>query len=171
MKQILVLLTCASLLACSVDTPGTMPSDGGDPSLVSLQKPVPFRATLSGGGLPPVPSASCNGLLLTELAGEGIATHLGRFTAVQHHCLNPATFTFGNGVLEYTAANGHKVFGTYSGFLSPTPNPVIAEITGAWEFAGGTGRFASATGSGAASGQLDVTTGNFSLTLDGSISY
>jgi hypothetical protein len=171
MRYGLITLTVALYLVigCTHDAPTTN-TEGTSISSVA-KRPVPFRGTVRGGGPPPAPSAACGGLLLTELTGEGVATHLGRFTVVQSHCLNPATFTFTGGVITWTAANGDELHGTYSGSLAPTPDPIILQITGAFEFSGGTGRLANATGSGSATGPLDVTTGNFTLALDGTIAY
>jgi hypothetical protein len=174
MKYLLVFLPVlvCMVIGCS-DAPTSLPINSDQSSVGFLEKknPVPFSANLNGGSPPPVPSSECEGLLLTEITGEGNATHLGKFSAVQRHCLNPQNFTFDNGWLEYTAANGDKLYGSYSGFLSPTPDPIILEITGAFELTGGTGRFANAAGEGNASGWIDVTTGNFVLALDGDIIY
>jgi hypothetical protein len=115
----------------------------------------------------PAPSSECGGPLLIEITGSGVATHTGTFSATQRHCLNPATSTFSNGQLHYTAANGDEVWGEYDGGLAPTPDPIIVTISGEFEWTGGTGRFANATAGGTATGPLDVTTGIFTLALDG----
>lgn len=169
--SILVLLIAGLVHGCTMDSSTTAPPGENNSAVVSLKRPIPFKANLRGGSPPPAPSAECGGLLLTEIAGGGISAHLGRFTALQRHCLNPTTFTFNNGVLTYTGANGDELEGTYSGSLAPTPDPMIVEINGQFAFNGGTGRFANAEGNGAATGRLDVTNGNFILFLDGTISY
>jgi len=167
----LITLTLALFLVigCTHDAPTTYTAGT---SISSLEKrSVPFQATLRGGSPPPAPSSECGGLLLTEITGSGVATHLGTFSATQRHCLNPATFTFSNGQLRYTAANGDELWGEYEGGLAPTPDPIIVTITGEFEWTGGTGRFANATGGGSATGPLDVTTGIFTLASNGTIAY
>jgi hypothetical protein len=96
---------------------------------------------------------------------------MGLLAGTQYHCLNPATGEFTSGNFDYTAANGDHLLGTYSGFLVPTPDPIIFEITGGFVIIGGTGRFEDASGDGTPSGSVDVTTGDFVLNLDGSISF
>lgn len=173
MKQLRFLFALPMLfvLGCSSETGGDPASALISDSPPALHKDVPFKAALQGVGTPPAPSPLCDDLLLTELSVHGTATHLGLLTGSQSHCLNPATGAFSNGNFNYTAANGDHLLGTYSGFLVPTPDPTIFEITGSFDIVGGTGRFANATGSGTPTGSVQVTTGDFVLNLGGSISY
>ncbi|MBX2990088.1 MAG: hypothetical protein KF749_02855 [Bacteroidetes bacterium] len=173
MKQLLFLVACASFawIGCAHESPSDVAPSDGNGTLAPLAKFVPFRAALRGSGTPPVPSPQCPGLLLTALTIQGTATHLGRLAGSQHHCLNPATGAFSNGEFEYTAANGDRLSGTYSGNLVPSADPTVFALTGSFSFTGGTGRFAHATGSGTPSGSVQVTTGDFILNLEGSISY
>jgi hypothetical protein len=53
-----------------------------------------------------------------QVEGNGEATHLGQYTISRHHCFNPASAAFEDGTFEQTAANGDKIFGTYSGFVA-----------------------------------------------------
>ncbi|MFO7524440.1 MAG: hypothetical protein R6W68_03220 [Ignavibacteriaceae bacterium] len=172
MKTILLTQCLLALLiiGCS-EMPTSSPDNSISNEQLEKKHPVPYRASISGGGAPPAPSTACDGLLLTEITGQGTATHIGMFTFSQSHCLDPNNFTFSNGWLEQTAANGDKLYGTYSGYLTPTSDPIIFQVTGAFEFNGGTGRFADAEGEGEASGLLDVTTGIVNLSLNGNIIY
>jgi hypothetical protein len=172
MKTILLthFLLTFFIISCS-DIPTSSPDNSMTNEQLGKKDPVPYRASINGGGAPPAPSTECDGLLLTEITGGGTATHIGRFTFTQSHCLDPNNFTFSNGWLEQTASNGDKLYGTYSGYLIPTSDPIIFQVIGEFEFNGGTGRFADAEGEGNASGLLDVTTGNVNLDLTGSIIY
>jgi hypothetical protein len=64
----------------------------------------------------------------------GQASHLGKFTAAFN----------GDGVLVITAANGDELYAQPSGPPTPTGDPAVLHIEGT--YAGGTGRFAGATG-------------------------
>jgi hypothetical protein len=97
--------------------------------------PLPFRGSMTTFTDVPPPFA--------HATAEGNATHLGRFTATM-----TATVTAGStstGTFIFTAANGDQLSGTFvgSGVFIP---PVTARITEVATIEGGTGRFASATG-------------------------
>jgi hypothetical protein len=127
---------------------------------------VTFTSSVPGGALPSCPA----GQVPTALAGVGQATHLGQFTETQTHCTNLATGEFVSGVYSITGANGYIVFGTYSGHIVPT-TATTGAIYGIFKLTGGTGRFANATGGGAATGTLDFVTGEANdLLLKGTIS-
>ena len=68
-----------------------------------------------------------------------------------------------------TAANGDQLRGTYSGEFVPLEPPLFA-IDGQFLFTGGSGRFASATGGGNASGVQNLATGDVTVELVGTIS-
>jgi hypothetical protein len=129
---------------------------------------VTFTSAVPGGTLPtcsdpnfPVPVA---------LVGTGHATHLGQFTNTQSHCLNPVTLQFAYGQNTLVAANGDLVFGAYYGQLVMI-SPTSAAIYGITTTTGGTGRFAGATGGGAATGTVDLVTGQATdLLIKGTIS-
>ena len=113
----------------------------------------PFKAMWTGNAhLKPIVFPT---LWLNEETGEGEATHLGLFT---WESVEVVTFiTNPDGVVEsvavdgksftMTAANGDKVFGTYSteGFPNKAGDLIIH---GTFTITGGTGRFAGATGGG-----------------------
>ena len=130
----------------------------------------PFSA--SGKGIA-IPILDGNGNLVgVEPTGSGNATHLGLFTntgkvsftpdASNPYILHPS----GGGV--FTAANGDKLnFVIISGALDLT----TGIGTGDFEFTGGTGRFANATGHTSGVIQQNVLTGAYELTLVGNIDY
>jgi hypothetical protein len=139
----------------------------GGASAAQADKQVPFRGTftytdvLAPGGRCPT--------LTDEIRGTGYATHLGRFTTVQSHCVAPPSLAFTDGRYSFTAANGDQMRGTYSGVLVPLAPPVYA-VDGRWTITGGTGRFAGATGGGDASGELNLAASSGTVVLDGTIS-
>src|SRR5215510_8072025 len=104
--------------------------------------------------------------------GSGTATHLGMFTNSGHVDFTPDASNptilhpSGGGVL--VAANGDKLnFVIISGPLDLT----TGIGTGDFEFTGGTGRFANATGRTSGVIQQNVVTGAYELTLVGNIDY
>jgi hypothetical protein len=128
--------------------------------------------SLNGTGVA-VPILDSNGNVIgAEPSGSGNATHLGVFTntgkvsftpdASNPNILHPS----GGGV--FTAANGDKLnFVIISGALDLT----TGIGTGDFEFTGGTGRFANATGHTSGVIQQNVITGAYELTLVGKIDY
>jgi hypothetical protein len=120
----------------------------------------------------------------------GNASYLGRVSGGATDCIslsnisvpagNPPSFSFTNGNLKLTAANGDQLNVRYSGTFAPVgmdPNDsqsVLYAITGTFEVKGGTGRFANATGKGILDGlekigALPPFQGHLELT--GTISY
>jgi hypothetical protein len=130
----------------------------------------PFSA--NGKGVA-IPIFDANGNVVgAEPTGSGYATHLGIFTntgkvsftpdASNPNILHPS----GGGVL--TAANGDKLnFIIVNGALDLT----TGIGTGDFEFTGGTGRFANATGHTSTVIQQNVITGAYEMTLVGNIDY
>jgi hypothetical protein len=92
---------------------------------------------------------------VTESAGSGTATHLGRLAWSSAHCTElptaapPPYFVFERGVWNFVAANGDELRVEYTGEqidpldpMDPQPMALVAHGT----ITGGTGRFANATG-------------------------
>jgi hypothetical protein len=141
------------------------PVDGRSPA-ASL---VPFKGTFTATGTAAdIPGDRCPALTI-QIQGTGTATHLGRLTTVQSHCVTPPSFDFTNGQFTLTAANGDQLFGTYEGEFLPL-DPPLAAIDGELTFTGGTGRFVGATGTGDASGVQNLATGDATVVLEGTIS-
>src|ERR1044072_4136036 len=128
--------------------------------------------SLTGKGIA-VPILDGNGNVVgAEPTGSGNATHLGLFTntgkvsftpdASNPHILYPS----GGGV--FTAAHGDKLnFVIVSGALDLTTGIGIGDF----DFTGGTGRFANATGRTSGVIQQNIITGAYELTLVGNIDY
>jgi hypothetical protein len=111
------------------------------------------------------------GGMILEVTGTGHTTHLGNYSGNYRECLDPATGAVTAGTFTLTAANGDKVFGTYSGGALPTdddPNVVAYQDPGV--ITGGTGRFAGASGILTTSGLADLATGEYKGTVAGTVS-
>jgi hypothetical protein len=130
----------------------------------------PFSA--NGTGIA-VPILDGNGNVIgAEPTGSGNATHLGMFTNTGKVSFTPdasnPTILHPSGGGTFTAANGDKLnFVIVTGALDLT----TGIGTGDFEFTGGTGRFANATGHTSGVIQQNVITGAYELTLVGSIDY
>ena len=128
--------------------------------------------SLNGTGVA-VPILDSRGNVVgAEPTGSGNATHLGMFTntgkvsftpdASNPNILHPS----GGGI--FTAADGDKLnFVIITGALDLT----TGIGTGDFDFTGGTGRFANATGRTSGVIQQNVITGAYELTLVGNIDY
>jgi hypothetical protein len=103
------------------------------------------------------------------LQAVGTASHLGRTTATSTDCVNPSgsydpagpnSFRFAsmgsaaNG-LVFTAANGDRVYATYSGTVTAQPSGPH-RVAGHFTITGGTGRFLGASGGGTLTGHEDL---------------
>jgi len=100
------------------------------------------------------------------ITAGGEATHLGRFSLLVPHLVNFAT-AVGEGDYTFTAANGDVLTAHFTG-TADTSAPVFAIVEHA-TITGGTGRFATATGSFTAHRSYDpaaqTTTGTFEGTI------
>jgi len=99
-------------------------------------------------------------------SATGNATHLGRFTVVFPHTVNFATRT-GVGTFTFEAANGDSLTADFTGQAQQGPITSIVEHA---VIAGGTGRFAGATGSFVVQRTVDPATGATEGSFDGTIS-
>jgi hypothetical protein len=153
MSRTFLLLAAAVVLTACDDTGPTAPqlADTGPtvPQLARTQVPITssYRAQ---GTIGTAPRCDALGLLYVSLEGEGIESHVGRYTIRNSHCLNPATGEFTAGSFQKVSASGDELSGTYEGtstvIQAPAPVGIFA-IEGQLTFTGGTGRFANATGS------------------------
>ena len=111
--------------------------------------------------------------------GTGQLLHLGSIHYIVSHCVVMDSPVDGHivpgGSVTYTAANGDTLVMTETSgsFTFDQPMPMtttsIAEIT--WQVAGGTGRFAGATGSGTGAGVGNMVTGVNVMHFAGTIAY
>lgn len=140
------------------------------------QNDLPFTMHTYGWVVAEAPSADCP---FAEVSVEafGTATHLGSVTVQRTHCFSPFNNPpIYNGYWEATAANGDRVWGSYSGSLVPTVfddqgNPIRGEITAPYTIDGGTGRFANASGSGLTIGDYDLVADAGGFVSNGRIEY
>ena len=110
-------------------------------------------------------------------AGPGQFRHLGRTSVSVTHCtfvdMASGTGTFGPGTITLTAADGDELYlvhrGTFSLVMAPDGLTSVFDMT--WVVAGGTGRFASATGSGTTHGSSLLSTGITAASYGGEIAY
>lgn len=138
----------------------------------------PYRATGPEWVVQEGPGGACGADRIdVQVEGQGQATHLGEYTISRHHCFNPVSAAFEGGTFEQTAANGDKIFGTYSGVVAGVNevdgqgNPVVIVINATQVITGGTGRFASATGQSELKSVFNLVTHRGNFTADGWISY
>ena len=111
--------------------------------------------------------------LLGTSTGEGLASHMGKTTLTSADCVVPgaSSFTFTNGALTLTAANGDTVTAEYNGSLLPAlQQPGLYNLSGSYRVTGGTGRFVGSTGSGYLRGTTNILTGQGAYTATGTLS-
>ena len=96
-------------------------------SILGLARPVaageqvPFKGSLDGDvtATPLAPP-----FLQVDVEAAGKATHLGQFTLDIPHVVNAANGT-AIGTYEFTAANGDKVYATFTGVATQTATPSV----------------------------------------------
>ena len=137
---------------------------------------VPFKAAFVISELIVGADGSCQ--RITTISGSGTASHLGRATLTSQDCVNiagfsPVTFNFVSNNVKLQAANGDQLFATYSGTAVLQPAGGALLLSGNFTLAGGTGRFAGATGGGSLEGLEDISTApaHGMVMLSGRISY
>ena len=128
--------------------------------------PVPFKGTLDGD-VTHTPVDARTDSVLVEAAGT--ATQLGRFEMSVPHLVDLPTRTAA-GYYEFTAANGDKVYATFTGQAYPTATPGVIYIVETATITGGTGRFAGATGGFVVERLYDRVAGTTTGYFEGTIS-
>ncbi len=116
--------------------------------------------------------------------GHGTGSHVGAITVETWDCVNVDPADVGgpgreilDGRLLITAANGDQVEGTFEGdILAPTPDLTGLLFETDIEVAGGTGRFAGATGEALEAGVVfpdgpGIPTGSIESTMHGALAY
>ena len=113
-----------------------------------------------------------------EVVTSATATHLGLCTTIGVVNFTPANdpehpgrmLSSGSGTI--TAANGDKINIEFTGVLDPpAPGSATAIDRPVFQFVGGTGRFANATGGADAVVVINLLTGAFEITMVGKIDY
>lgn len=141
-------------------------------------KQLPYAADGPEFVLQEAPHPDCGpGKLKVDIQGSGQGTHIGQYTIVRHHCFDLATALIEDGYFEQTAANGDKIWGSYTGVpagvleFDENGNPVVLLISSPWVITGGTGRFADVEGAGNTEGILNIVTKKGNFSMEGWISY
>jgi hypothetical protein len=101
--------------------------------------------------------------------GGGTATYLGKYTEHITMQINIPT-RHGIGAATFTAANGDTLTASVDGQATPT-SPGVLSIVEVYSITGGTGRFASATGTFTLESTLTQATGVSSGTFSGAIDH
>ena len=105
----------------------------------------------------------------SEFVGVGYATYLGRYSEAGVVAFSPTSnpaVLHVDGSIVYTSSNGDELHAVVTGEL----NGLTGAITATVSYAGGTGRFASASGSASLAGQLGAG-GTISVTVAGTIGF
>lgn len=138
---------------------------------VEAAKPVPFKGHSENQAISAVP-VDPDHVFVTTI-GAGNATHLGNFTFVSPHLSGLSDFSI-DGIQIITTANGDEVHTTLVGNLTPFVDGtghvfLVGGVQGT--IAGGTGRFANATGSFTFSLVFDTETAHSFAEIDGMIQF
>lgn len=145
----IVLSLCVCAAACSGQNPDapTSPAAASSASPVRAVTELPFQGSYvnsTAGQTNCPPTCPPTTLQITGTA-DGHATHLGQFSATFTETVDIATAT-GTAVYTFTAANGDRLFANLAGGEDRFEPPNISHVTMTGAIAGGTGRFAGATG-------------------------
>jgi hypothetical protein len=84
-------------------------------------------------------------ILSVRTSGSGKATHLGKYSFGMEHEVNLVNQA-ATGSIEFTAANGDRLYATFTGQGFSTPIPGVLATVETATITGGTGRFEDATG-------------------------
>jgi hypothetical protein len=114
----------------------------GSASVVASRADVPFYTSLQ---VHPTYAGPITGGFMLSVPGEGVATHLGSST--WHATMWVYLSGSQHGEMEFTAANGDELHGTFDGH-GYRDSEGVSHFEGTYEFDGGTGRFEHATGEG-----------------------
>jgi hypothetical protein len=168
--RLLILGLCLFAVGCAGEVPGLSTSPSSTTGGAALTQAasganLPFHGSLDGAetAVPHPPTID------VQSTGGGEATHLGRFTATFHALV---TLPAGTAVGEFTfvAANGARLFATFTGQSAPTSVADVVSIQEIATITGGTGRFEDATGSFTIDRLLNqvthISSGSFSGTID-----
>jgi len=125
---------------------------------------VPFRGEIRGVEIATVEFP----LLFVDATATGNASHLGRFGMTYELTVDLLTHeTSGSAV--FTAANGDQLFTDVVGHGTSNGDDTAASVVEIHTIAGGTGRFAEATGSFIRTYLLDLVTGADAGSFDGTL--
>ena len=139
---------------------------------------IEFTGQTINEGPGPAPGGRCELPSLTFTMGPEVGpvtgtSNLGDFAPRQSHCTVPgpgATFT--DGLFDFDFGDGATLSGTYVGTTFPTDTMGLIGFDQLFTITGGSGRFASATGSFTGEGTIQIRPGQNALgiaNLSGSI--
>ncbi len=154
-----ILGICLVATACAGEMPGS-PTSPTSATIGSAQtdaqggSQLPFHGSFQAVETDTVVPPS----LLVNGTGTGTATHLGRFDSTFTATVTLATGS-ATGSTSFIAANGDRLEATFVGHATPTAEPNVVTIEEVATITGGTGRFASATGTFTIHRVLNQTTG------------
>lgn len=132
--------------------------------------PAADRELLIKGSIQSLETYELNFPIMSVMAtGSGYATQLGKFTVSYSVEVNVVTSAGSGAVAEFVAANGDKLFAEGTGQATPTDTSGVFNVIEEYTITGGTGRFASASGSITLDRQVDTNTGATSGTISGNI--
>ena len=141
------------------------------PAAADARRPMHGSYTI---GVVPVEQRCGPDALTIGFEGGGIATHLGRMDGTGSNCttfdLATDAVPIWGGLATFVAADGSSITATYEG-AQHAPVEGTASVASTFTVVSGTGRFDGATGSWTSAGVIDFTTGQFSGSFSGWISY
>ena len=145
------------------------------PAILLLLVAIPAAATqrpfaLNGNGVASFIVDGAGNITGANVTGSGTATHLGSWTTsgvVQYAPPNENGKIPSSGEATIIAANGDQLKIVVQGLFDPVSNT----DQGVFTFVGGTGRFASASGSANFVVTVNPLTGGFDLTMVGTIDF
>jgi hypothetical protein len=129
---------------------------------------VPFKGEFVWQAAPATLARCQAGEVAASITKAGQATHLGNFTAVSSHCLNPLTGAITEGKTIYLAANGDELRTDYTGQVSGSEPPLRIDLS--VTVTGGTGRFAGASGTISVVSDFNPATGGGAASMLGVMS-
>ena len=141
------IILAASVLAAACSDHGSgSPTSPPGAALLSAQTQrsatrLPFRGSFTLADRSTITPPT----MLIQGTGDGNATHLGRLTVTTAEVVNLAAAT-ATGTFNLTAPNGDHLFATTAGGEDQFTPPNVSHVTLVATIVGGTGRFASATG-------------------------
>ena len=125
---------------------------------------VPFRGEIRGVEIATVEFP----LLFVDATATGNASHLGRF-GMTYELTGDLLTHDTSGSAVFTAANGDQLFTDVVGHGTSNADDTAASVVEIHTIAGGTGRFAEATGSFIRTYLLDLVTGADAGSFDGTL--
>ena len=155
-----------ALAACGSEPAGPL-AVSNDAQFSAAAQDRPFRADCQMQIQ--APTVLSPGVISQVDAGACQVTHLGKSTLVSDKVINLAAGTQ-TLQLSFTAANGDVLRASGTG-TNAMVAPGIVQFTATVTFAGGTGRFAGASGNATINGQANLAQARSAMVMEGEVSY